>query len=173
MFPCNCRVQSNGGDKQQLDIGAFGHTVGPYCRSCAEITAMRYPRAGLSNEGTCSRSWAMFHRFFVEIRISSGTFIDAAAFRLTCVNRRGPATIVTHRADEYRRLARECLELAATVATEQARRALREMATVWTRLAFEQDRPVSPGLTDAPQPVCQQQQQQQQLQPKERDEEKR
>jgi hypothetical protein len=86
-------------------------------------------------------------------------------------NRTGPAIIVTHRADEYRRLARECLESAATVATEQARRALREMAAVWARLASEQDLPVSPGLTGAPQPVCQQQQQQQRP-PKERDEEK-
>ena len=56
------------------------------------------------------------------------------------------------RAEEYRRLARDCLAWVATVATEEARRALTEMARVWARLADEAARPLV-------------QQQQQQAQP--------
>jgi hypothetical protein len=56
------------------------------------------------------------------------------------------------RAEEYRRLARDCLALATTIATEEARRALIEMARVWAKLADE----VAPPLV----------QQQQQVQPK-------
>jgi hypothetical protein len=47
--------------------------------------------------------------------------------------------IVGDRANEYRRLARECLEMVHTVSTERTRRSLIEMARVWTRLADEQD----------------------------------
>jgi hypothetical protein len=65
------------------------------------------------------------------------------------------------RADEYRRLARECLELAYTVATERVRLALAEMAQIWTRLADEQD--------EAFPLVIQPQQQQQQVQSKKDD----
>jgi hypothetical protein len=73
--------------------------------------------------------------------------------------------IVRGRADEYRRLAEECLAMAHTTSTEEARRALLEMARVWTRLADEQDTAFLPNVTDQPQPVVQQQQQQQ-VQPK-------
>jgi hypothetical protein len=64
-----------------------------------------------------------------------------------------------NRAEEYRRLARECLRLVATVATEEARALLIEMARVWTRLAAQQDTPIAPGGPDRPQPAIQQQQQ--------------
>jgi hypothetical protein len=60
---------------------------------------------------------------------------------------------VESRAEEYRRLAGDCLALVKTVATEKARRTLIEMARVWTRLADETARPLV-------------QQQQQQVQPK-------
>jgi hypothetical protein len=73
------------------------------------------------------------------------------------------------RADEYRRLARECLELAYTVATERVRLALTEMAQIWTRLADEQDEAFPPNVTDQSQPVIQPQQQQQQVQSKKDD----
>ena len=63
-----------------------------------------------------------------------------------------------NRASEYRRLARECLRLAQTIATEEARLALVEMARVWTRLAEEQDVSYRPMLEDC-QPAVQQQQQ--------------
>ena len=69
---------------------------------------------------------------------------------------------MSSKADEYRRLARECLAAAPTVSTEEARLALIEMARVWTRLADEQDdaRPPMP-TPEGSQPVVQQQQQQQ------------
>ena len=56
-------------------------------------------------------------------------------------------------APRYRRLARECIEMANTIATEQTRAALVEMAQVWRRLAESHD--VWPAM-----------QQQQQIQPK-------
>jgi hypothetical protein len=56
-------------------------------------------------------------------------------------------------APRYRRLARECIALANTIATEQARATLVEMAQVWTRLAQSHD--ARPAM-----------QQQQQIQPK-------
>jgi hypothetical protein len=58
-------------------------------------------------------------------------------------------------AARYRRLARECIVIANTITTEQARAALVEMAQVWTRLAESHD--ARPAM---------QQQQQQQIQPK-------
>ncbi len=39
------------------------------------------------------------------------------------------------RSDKYRRFARECLEMAQTVASECSRLALIHMAEVWLRLA--------------------------------------
>ena len=81
--------------------------------------------------------------------------------------------VVASREAEYRRLARECLEMARTVTTENARAALIEMAQVWQRLADEQER--NPGLAESPppppgggqiQPIVQQQQQ---VQPKDDD----
>ena len=65
-----------------------------------------------------------------------------------------------NRASEYRRLARECLRLAQTIATKEARLALVEMARVWTRLAEEQDVPYRPmPMPEDCQPAVQQQQQ--------------
>jgi hypothetical protein len=47
---------------------------------------------------------------------------------------------VTSRADEYRQLARECLELANMVPSGPPRDTLIEMAREWGRLAEEQAR---------------------------------
>jgi hypothetical protein len=80
--------------------------------------------------------------------------ISLRSARLYCVTARG-VRILEGRAKEYRRLARDCLALATTIATEEARRALVEMARVWSRLADE----VPPPLV----------QQQQQVQPKQED----
>jgi hypothetical protein len=44
-----------------------------------------------------------------------------------------------HRGDKYRELARECLRLASTFVTAEARSLLVEMARVWTRLADDHD----------------------------------
>ena len=62
--------------------------------------------------------------------------------------------VVASREAEYRRLARECLEMARTVTTENARAALIEMVQVWQRLAEEQEASAASA------------QQQQQIQPK-------
>lgn len=69
---------------------------------------------------------------------------------------------VATKADEYRQLAQECLLAARSVATEEARAALINMARVWLRLAEEQDAPPSPpppSAADQPQAAMQQQQQ--------------
>ena len=63
------------------------------------------------------------------------------------------------RAEEYRRLARECLRLVATVTTEEARSSMIEMARVWARLAEEQETRLISRMADTPQPAIQQQQQ--------------
>jgi hypothetical protein len=80
------------------------------------------------------------------------------------------------RAEEYRRLAQECLVAARSASTEEARNTLLEMARNWFRLAQEQDhenanvKESAPPLAAAePQPVAQQQQQ---IQPKD-DEDKK
>jgi hypothetical protein len=77
------------------------------------------------------------------------------------------------RAEEYRRLAEECLTTARTVTTEEARDALIERAELWFRLAKEQDHESADIHGSAPptaagesQPVAQQQQQ---VQPKDDD----
>src|SRR5262249_50731258 len=54
------------------------------------------------------------------------TVIQRVSSDCICVTARG-ARIVEGRAEEYRRLARDCLALVATVATEEARHALIEM----------------------------------------------
>jgi hypothetical protein len=78
--------------------------------------------------------------------------------------------MVVSRAEEYRRLARECLEAARTVQDEDGRTALLQMAQVWSRLADEQaddsgeQAPPVPSAEDRP--VVQQQQQ---IQPKDDD----
>jgi hypothetical protein len=71
---------------------------------------------------------------------------------------------VTHtKAQEYRRLAKECLAMARSVSTEEARDSLRLMAQVWHRLADEQDQgselgSMPPVTAEPTQPVVQQQQ---------------
>jgi hypothetical protein len=50
------------------------------------------------------------------------------------------------RADEYRRLARECLATARTISTGETRTALIDMARIWTRLAEEQDAVIAPNI---------------------------
>jgi hypothetical protein len=62
--------------------------------------------------------------------------------------------VVPSRVTEYRRLARECLEIAHTLPIGERRTTLLQMAQVWQRLAEEQE-------TAA---------QQQQIQPKKKDE---
>jgi hypothetical protein len=67
---------------------------------------------------------------------------------------------MSHRAQEYRRQAQECLAVARTVSNLQARASLEAMAQVLCRLAVQQDRATPP--TEAPsesRPVTQQQQQ--------------
>jgi hypothetical protein len=73
------------------------------------------------------------------------------------------------RAEEYRRLAQECLIAARSTSTEGGRAALTEQAAHWFRLAQEQEEegasirgPVPPSPAQD-QPVAQQQQQ---VQPK-------
>jgi hypothetical protein len=75
------------------------------------------------------------------------------------------------RAEEYRRLARECLALARTLSLETARAALIDRAQGWLRLAEEQEHadasinlPPPRAVEDLP--VVQQQQQ---VQPKDDD----
>jgi len=72
------------------------------------------------------------------------------------------------RAEEYRRLAQECLALARTVSTGEARANFVAMAETWLRLAEEQDQ--GSALTVPPPPAEQPaMQQQQQVQPKDDD----
>lgn len=68
------------------------------------------------------------------------------------------------RAEEYRRRAQECLDLARTLSLETARASLIDMAQRWLRLAEEQERhdaglPPPAPAAERPQPVVQQQQQ--------------
>jgi hypothetical protein len=83
-------------------------------------------------------------------------------------------TAVTRKkAEEYRRLAQECLAMACTLSNAEARVSALQMAQVWQRFADEQDQ--NPDLAERPppptgrgqtQPVVQQQQQ---VQPKDDD----
>ena len=73
---------------------------------------------------------------------------------------------LNNRAEEYRRLARECLALASSNFTAQARAALIEMACVWARLADEQDAAMPPiPQPESARPIRPIMQQQQQVQP--------
>jgi hypothetical protein len=68
--------------------------------------------------------------------------------------------VAENRASEYRRLARDCLQVAKTVSTEEARLALVEMARVWSRLADEQETAaMPPAPPEGSRPVIQQQEQ--------------
>jgi hypothetical protein len=75
--------------------------------------------------------------------------------------------MVVSRAEEYRRLARECLEAARTVQDEDGRTALLQMAQVWSRLADDSGERAPPVPSAEDRPVVQQQQQQ--IQPKDDD----
>jgi hypothetical protein len=72
------------------------------------------------------------------------------------------------RAEEYRRLAQECLAAARSASTREIRAALTEKAAFWFRLAEEQDAEVAsigrsvPPIPAEDQPGLQQQQQNQQ-----------
>ena len=65
------------------------------------------------------------------------------------------------RAEEYRRLAQQCLETARTISSKDGRAILVQMAQVWQRLAEEQETSIFPDRPAA--------QQQQQVQPKDDD----
>jgi hypothetical protein len=64
-----------------------------------------------------------------------------------------------NRAAEYRRLARDCLQVSKGMSTEEGRAALIEMARVWSRLADEQEALQSMPMPEGSQPVMQQQEQ--------------
>jgi len=68
---------------------------------------------------------------------------------------------VASRAEEYRRLAQQCLETARTISSKDGRAILVQMAQVWQRLAEEQETSIFPDRPAA--------QQQQQVQPKDDD----
>jgi hypothetical protein len=70
----------------------------------------------------------------------------------------GRAWVVASRADEYRRRAQQCLEMAGTFRDRDARVTLSHMAEVWLRLADQ---------LNAAEEVRPAFQQQQQIQPKE------
>jgi hypothetical protein len=65
------------------------------------------------------------------------------------------------RAEEYRRRAQECLELAPKISLERERTLVLDIAQNWRRLAQQQEK-LQPPLTEQPQ-------QQQQTQPKDDD----
>jgi hypothetical protein len=74
------------------------------------------------------------------------------------------------RAEEYRRLAQQCLETARTISNEEGRATLLQMAQIWQRLADELAgateqlvEATPPPATEAAQAPAQQQQQ---VQPK-------
>jgi len=90
-----------------------------------------------------------------------------AAFVIYCTN---GAWSVARRADEYRRRAQKCLEMAGTFRDREARATLAHMAQVWLRLAdgYEDanERFRGSKVAEEGQPVVQQQQQ---IQPKKGD----
>ena len=67
------------------------------------------------------------------------------------------------RAEEYRRYARHCLEIAPTFQDEEARATLVGLAQAWLTLAESYDSSIPSAATKQAQPVVQQQQQ---IQPK-------
>jgi hypothetical protein len=76
------------------------------------------------------------------------------------------------RAEEYRRLAQQCLDVARTIRDPDGHAALVQMAQVWQRLANEQESATSlwPTAAESAQPSAQQQQQ---IQPKDEDKNKK
>lgn len=63
------------------------------------------------------------------------------------------------RAEEYRRRAQECLDIARTLPPGPTRAILIDVSQTWLRLAEEQDAAVPPDAVEQAQPVAQQQQQ--------------
>jgi hypothetical protein len=74
------------------------------------------------------------------------------------------------RAEEYRRRAQECLDLARKISLEKERAIILAMAQSWLRLAEQQEaqeeNPSPPAVEQQPQAAAQQQQQ---VQPKDED----
>ena len=76
---------------------------------------------------------------------------------------------MTRRAEEFRRQAQECFDLARTISLETERAILIDIAQTYLRLAKEQEAQkeiIPPPVTKQPQPVAQQQEQ---IQPKDDD----
>jgi hypothetical protein len=94
----------------------------------------------------------------------SRVFARAEPIAVACVCELadGRAWAVASRADEYRRRAQQCLEMAAAFRDRDSRAALRHMAQAWLRLAEKNDF-IPPVASEPTQPVVQQQQQ---IQPK-------
>src|SRR5262249_52938525 len=91
--------------------------------------------------------------------------IPLPAFVIYCIARTG-LWIVASRADEYRRRAQQCLEMAGTFRNHDSRVTLAHMAQVWLRLANDYEDAKSfrrSKVAVQVQPVVQQQQQ---IQPK-------
>jgi hypothetical protein len=77
------------------------------------------------------------------------------------------------RAEEYRRRAQECLDLARKISLERDRAVILDMAQSWLRLAEQQgtqEAIAPPPAVEQPQAAAQQQQQ---VQPKDEDENKK
>jgi hypothetical protein len=67
--------------------------------------------------------------------------------------------VTNKRVEQYRRRARECLDLARLFSTEKARATLLTMAATWFRLADAADQPQADAGGTETRPVVQQQQQ--------------
>jgi hypothetical protein len=89
--------------------------------------------------------------------------MPSAAFVIYCTN--GGLSVVASRADEYRRRAQQCLEMAGAFRDLKAWATLAYMAEVWLRLAddYEDANERLHQSIEEGQPVAQQQQQ---IQPK-------
>ena len=78
------------------------------------------------------------------------------------------------RAEEYRRRAQECLDLARKISLERERAIILDMAQSWLRLAEQQEaqeeNPSPPAVEQPPQAAAQQQQK---VQPKDEDKNKK
>ena len=52
------------------------------------------------------------------------------------------------RAEDFRRLAQDCLDTACTIPRPEARAILVQMAQLWLRLAEEQEESISPSVVE-------------------------
>jgi outer membrane biosynthesis protein TonB len=81
--------------------------------------------------------------------------------------------VTKERAEEYRRLAADCVVMARLALTEEARTALIDQAQTWLRLAEKQEQQEAPDDPSQPsvpeQPTVQQQQQTQPKKKKKKD----